>query len=423
MAIDSPIIKGSLRIPKFHADPQQYPMESWDDHEAAITLEYQAAGYKPDQIDEDQRKAHLLIGLQGRAKVFLDSTPELRTSSYEEVLKALRKRFRVPQADVTQMHTVIQMPGETVMEFVGRLRKHAQAVNIDNDFQQIPIKQLESTSSAELEKVKPITPGERNQIYIIFNKTRDRFIFPYFQRGLRPELRAIVNAGHPHDLSKAIEIAEEHEAYTRLYEGTGTLNLINAEEQHMAQEDARVVNTAANRLQTLNRNGNHPFPQQRPSRINNSRTDPYPPRKDQWNRDRNSAKQDGNNENKAAPDPLKQTRTCYFCGIAGHYKSECRKFQRYLQQQLMENGQESQMQRRVPNLREPYHPNTREGTNGAEPGKRNLNNNRGYVSDKRRPAPRQSPRTPELAKSKNGRRPPTGGLVIPPPFVPTNRRQ
>jgi hypothetical protein len=111
----------SLRLPEFHWDPGKYPKESWKSYKFNWELAYKVAGAM--RITDEQKAAHLLQGLQGKARTFLELNPELKDMPLKEVEKALDLQFGRSRAQgLPDLNSMVQKPNESVSEFAARMK-------------------------------------------------------------------------------------------------------------------------------------------------------------------------------------------------------------------------------------------------------------------------------------------------------------
>jgi hypothetical protein len=103
--------------------PDKLPGETWKNYLNRLELVYLGMG-NPDKITSQQRVAHMLGGLRGRAAKFLEIKPELINMSPQEVSAIMEKRFcQASIKDLLDLNTIRQKPGESVLEYAARLRR------------------------------------------------------------------------------------------------------------------------------------------------------------------------------------------------------------------------------------------------------------------------------------------------------------
>lgn len=234
----NPTLAGQLRLPEFHGDAAEYPLERWDKYIMQIDLAYQASGL--DATDE-MKKAHILSGLQGKARHYFELNLDIKDKDLRGLKEALKKKFDKPNLQgLIDIGLIIQNPEESVSEYVSRLREAAKAIKTEEAFIQVTHSEAVDADAA------PATKAEIKKYEEHFAQFSDRFIFYYFLRGLLPHLKQVVMAKKPHTLTKALTHAEEQEEYMELYGGI----LVNANIAICSNADA-TNEMAAQRLQAL----------------------------------------------------------------------------------------------------------------------------------------------------------------------------
>lgn len=109
----------------FHGDFDQYPEETWEGYEIALAANRLASGRN--DFNEETLKGQLLSNLRGKSSRFLECNPELLIKPYDEVRRILREKYSDNGIhNLMQLHSVIQQPGETVSDFMSRLRQAAK---------------------------------------------------------------------------------------------------------------------------------------------------------------------------------------------------------------------------------------------------------------------------------------------------------
>lgn len=219
-----------LRFPEFHGDPMDHPGESWKQYKFNLELAYKVCGMK--KIDDDQKAAHLLQGLQGKARTFLELNPDLKDKPLKEVEKALETQFGNTRAvGLPDLGAIIQKPSELVSEYATRLKiAAAPMVDEKRDIQIMTENEIRE-KGINRDTVKVWTPEEYAKEQAIIKEAADRFILPYFIKGLKPDLKMTVMQKQPETLEKAIRIASENERYIQTY---GTISM---DEIFMAKAD------------------------------------------------------------------------------------------------------------------------------------------------------------------------------------------
>lgn len=206
----------SVKLPDFHGDSSKLPHESWEDYETSLQLTYDASGIA--NIDDVVRRAHVLTGLQGRAKQVLRLNPQWKNLPYLELLQQLRKKFGKPSwRNLEEIGKVIQKPRESVLEFLARLRESARATETLEEYPVVTKQEAKTIvgENSDLEAIKKAKLEKEQQMY---SRIIDRFIFKYFVKGLRPDIRASVATSNPKNLSDAIEKAEDYEKYADMFD-------------------------------------------------------------------------------------------------------------------------------------------------------------------------------------------------------------
>jgi hypothetical protein len=121
-----------MRMPEFHGDPDKFSGESWKIYMNKLELVYRGMG-NPDKITDQQRVAHMLSGLRGKAAKFLEIKPELMNKSSQEVSAIMEEKFGQSHIkNLLNLHTIKQKPGESVMEYAARLRTAGEYIKKDN---------------------------------------------------------------------------------------------------------------------------------------------------------------------------------------------------------------------------------------------------------------------------------------------------
>jgi hypothetical protein len=448
-----PSFMSQMRLPEFHGDPQNYPNETWDTYEADLELAYAGSGVS--EIGETMRKAHLLTGLRGPAARYLKLNPDLRTMPYVEALKTLRKYFRRLHAPgIEDLSKCRQRPGECVLEFVARLKDTLSTLGPEEEYVALTKREAKTLLKTD-EGVQLMKDDEVEESHRTYRKMTEEMAKRLFLKGIRDEYKPALRNRMPQTLQEAIEIAEELEKYTGLFEGAafnataGRIKDVSRSSSPVQNKERNtVVEQAAEHLRALNDNPRKPRinrsseresrPQSRereprqqsrerePRRQSNEREPRYSKSsertysRDRYNDDRNSNYDRPYERRAYFSNDNYDTFRCYYCGRAGHAVRECRlriddESQRVItckcqhtcncspRGRSMDHG--PPMQPRMP----PVHSH-RHGENGGPP-----RNERGrrvtFAKGKTGFEQVDSP------PSKNSRRPPAkGGSQIPPPF-------
>jgi hypothetical protein len=304
------------------------PDESWQKYLNQISLAYKAAGLI-DATDE-MKQAHLLSGLEGKAKQYFEANPELTDTPYEELKETLKKKFDKPNLQrLIDIGLEIQKPGESCSEFVARLREAAKAINAEEDF--ILVTKREALAAAEAvrgdQRNEDTIRVQREEVQNHIEQQKkfvDKFVFHYFIRGLIPSLKRHVLDQGPRTLEKALELALKREQYFEVYgelvgNETAMINLTAARDE--------IVEKAAKQLQALNikkgEQGREIDKTKENLQRNNNR--PSSSTRPQVNSSRNAI---GAIRSKTASS---ETARCYFCARPGHIARECKTRARYMQ--------------------------------------------------------------------------------------------
>ena len=322
------MLPGQLRLPEFHGDPLNFPLESWDKYLAQIQLAYASAGLK--ELPETMRTAHLLSGLRGKAKQFYELNPEMINLSYGELSKKLAKKFGKPNVQgLIEIGMIVQKPEESVTEYLNRLKEAARAINAEDDYLLVTREEAERAARgigqnpADLQ----VPSGDVRQHNEMFQKFRDSFIFHHFIRGLQPAIKQVVLTTKPRTLDQAYKAAVEHEQYLELYGNlTGEVN-----QAYCNQADA-TVSAAAKQLQELNTGNKNVVKTQSTQKPFNRKLQQLGPRKNMFMDNKNPNKnrlpfQVGKTQN-SLQDQGKGR--CFFCARPGHLAKDCLTKARYM---------------------------------------------------------------------------------------------
>jgi hypothetical protein len=353
-----------------------------------IQLAYEGAGVM--ELEDPIKRAHLLTGLQGKAKHTLALNPQWRHLSYKELLLQLRARFNKP-SHTEDLGNIIQKPGETVLEFLARLREAIRTVK-PQDFPLFTEKQAKKAARQSDGEVTAIPEADMKEIY---EDAANDILFKYFMKGLREDLYRVVMQSRPRDLKEAVNTAEEYEHYSEMFGISNRMAHLTLTE--ITTPIDSTVAQASQQLTELN------------NRANTSREPPA-----------------GRQQTQSYQEPP----TCFYCAKPGHYARECRKKARDRQQQRsMTDG--SRLQPRMPGLR-PVRTQAFGGTPqpSGNPSKSYYKDNHPFQSHQNK-NPRSNfqnateihhtPRQPQLyhqvSQSKNGMRlPQEAGIQIPMAF-------
>jgi hypothetical protein len=344
-----------MRLPKFHGDLINHPEESWQKYLNQIDLVYRAAGLTdPTDI---MKHAHLLSGLEGKAKQYYEANPRLNDLNCDELKEDLKKKFDKPNLQgLMEIGKLLQKPGESCAEFAARLKEAAKAINVEDDY--VLVTKREALAAAEV-------AGEQDNIRVRKEAVEahlreqqlfmEKFVFHHFVRGMSEKIRRIILPQHPRTLEKALELAEAEEQYLETYGG-----LLNEREVNSTHRDETVLE-AARQLQALNvskdksNDKENEYKGARAKRPFSSSSRPQGHLKDK------------HNIKTAAHQDLR----CFFCARPGHIARDCKTRARY-----MRNGQgESQCEEDVgrpcvSHMQSPRPPFTRNVAGSQQQGKR-----------------------------------------------------
>lgn len=310
-----------LRLPEFHGDPVKYSKESWKSYKFNLELAYKVAGAM--RITDEQKAAHLLQGLQGKARTFLELNPELKDLPLKEVEKALDLQFGRPRAQgLPDLNSIVQKPNESVSEFAARMKLATMPMSEDRRSLQIMTEQEIKDKEIDRSIVQVWTPEEYAREQKIIKESADRFVLPYFMKGLTSEIRRTVIARRPESLDDAIKIATEQERYDQMYGNSysAEVNMVEAQvapKTKVRHDSEVVVKKVSQHLREMNKD---------PAHFSVSH--------------RNRSNQE------SQPQPRVAARTanadCHYCGQPGHFIRQC-PVKRYHEQQARQdhylNGQ------------------------------------------------------------------------------------
>lgn len=235
-----------FRIPEFHNDPVKYPGETWAQHKQNLKLAYRVAGMVRENVPEDQRVAHLLQGLTGKARKILEYNPNLYDMRLNELETVLEQRFgKRSYTGIVDMNNVIQKDDETINEFVARLRSSAEGI-------MTRIKEVKVMTREEVENDPSIDPDttmtpERYRLELsVYEEARDATILPFFLKGMKESIARGISHDRPRSLAAAVKAAEEYEIYQQMYGADRSARISMME----ARDD--LVEGVAKKLRDLN---------------------------------------------------------------------------------------------------------------------------------------------------------------------------
>ena len=287
-----------VKLPTFHGEPgQKGGEENWKAYKNAIELCYVVSDTKP--VTDAQRVAHLLVGLTGKAKKFLDLHPELRKKSYAEVDRVFTEKFGKASAkNLLDINKIVQRPGESVLEYVTRLKEAAEILQEDSFSPTIATQeQIENMDEDEIKRLNVFTQDEYNKARSLVNDAFNKLMMPHFLNGLKKEMREVVMQSRPTTFEAALKTAEEYEKYQETFgcinpSGGGNISHLHA---HDPSED-NIIEEVAEQLQGLNVKEN-----------TSGTSGSHDPRKEQDPRYNNM-----------------EMRRCHYCQKIGHLKFQCR---------------------------------------------------------------------------------------------------
>jgi hypothetical protein len=271
-----------MKMPEFHGDPSRFPGETWKAYKDKLELAYMGMA-NPGAITDKQKVAHMLQGLRGKAAKFYELTPDLISKTPSEVSAILEKQFgRASLKDLLGMSQHIQKPGETVLEYVARLRAAAAYMNEERrDVRIVTKEELEKLETHE--RVNVWTQEEYDRKVKERKEQTEEYVRLHFVNGLRDSLRREVFPKNFPTLEMAVREAEAWEKYYEMFEDARRDREIN-----MLEGEPDIVQEAAEHLQALNPSSPPPFVQ------------------------------------KQGYSSQKEERSCFNCGRKGHLIRECR---------------------------------------------------------------------------------------------------
>ena len=320
---------GTLILPKFRGEPEKYHGETWRGYERGLTLAYMGTG-DPEAYSTEVKKAHLLLGLDGKARKERDMYENWDDMSYEELLITLRNHFSKAKWRIVDqgIESITQKLDESCREFAGRLLAAYKAVSPEADY--IPATKKEAMEVSEGDKLTKIDYEKEMAIY---GKVADRLLLRYFLRGLRIDIRKPVIAAKPSTMSQALDIAETHESYMESIGGMGSINMsTESTGRTLNLQVEPAVTRASRQLTEIN---DRPHPSFRPR---------VPVGQDseqagQANFRCFACNQPGHFQRDCPERGTRETESfeCHYCGRSGHYQKDCETKRRFLEQQKRRN--------------------------------------------------------------------------------------
>jgi hypothetical protein len=294
-------LKIPFRLPEFHGDPDKYPEETWAQYKMNMDLAYRVAGINEDYLTDEQKAAHLLQGLQGKARKFLEYSPGLHKKKLADIKSALEEKFgRQGYTGLINISSIRQKPDELVIEYLARLRSAAEGLlSSVKNVTVVTEEELDDMMRTDphLDRTMIKTEQEYQAKLENFEESREALIQPHFIEGLRDDIKTNVDSKQPQTLAAAVKAAEDYEKYMYQYGRYGKRRIAIA--NALEQED--IIDSAAKQLQDLNIS---------------SRTGRTERRK--YNQEETQERQRQDKTERAA------IGTCHFCGKLGHYQRECR---------------------------------------------------------------------------------------------------
>ena len=131
-----------------------------------------------------------------------------------------------------QLHSVIQQPGETVSDFMSRLRRAAKPL-----FDRKPIlEKLEQIRHSDKEWSSELVSAVQ-EIGTGVKETMDTFLYHFFMRGLNDKIKAGLGTSEPKDIYEAQTLAERQERFLKLYGHNSNKQSVNVIKNEDCAED------------------------------------------------------------------------------------------------------------------------------------------------------------------------------------------
>jgi hypothetical protein len=219
---------GQFRFPQYHGDPAKYSHESWQGYEDAMNLAYVGAGIDATLTDE-VKKAHLLYGLEGKAKEEREFHPEWTKMGLEELQIALRRTFNKPKfRDLENIGNIVQKLDESCRSYASRLKQAMRAFSPEAEYVPVSTKEAKAIQTEE-GKEAAVTKKDVTKETEAYDKVTDKLLLHYFVKHLRPELKKAVIPHRPETLSEALKLAEDHEQYVEMLGGFRQIHMTTTE--------------------------------------------------------------------------------------------------------------------------------------------------------------------------------------------------
>ena len=205
-----------LKLPLFYGDPDNFPDETWEGYELTLMVNRLASGRT--DFSDDMLKGQLLCNLRGKAQRFLESNPELLLKSYDEVKRILKDKYTNNGVqDLMQLHAVVQLPGESVSDFMTRLRRAAKPL-LDRK----PLLDMLERFKDKVDDWTPEMSQYAQEVGNVVRETLDTFLYHHFMRGLNDKIKNALGTAQPKDIYEAQNLAERQEKFLNLYVSSGS---------------------------------------------------------------------------------------------------------------------------------------------------------------------------------------------------------
>ena len=436
---------GTFKFPIYYGDPEKHPQETWQGYEESIRLAYLSSGIG-DGLTDEVKRAHLLYGLEGKAKKERELHSEWLDMPLDELQRVLRSTFNKPRwRDLTGIGNIVQKLDESCREYASRLKAAIRAFAPETEYTAVSKKESRQVEGEEVVTVKDISKETE-----AYHKVTDRLLLNYFIQNMRIDLKKVVVAARPRTMTEALDIAEAHEQYVEMLGGFKHVHLTTAgpgRALNLQVEPA--VATASRQLTEMNNRPYHTtaaWKQRTSGRGGDDRQDGEPNGQANFrcfacnkpgHFQRECPEQDGTDipnvrcyeceqpghfrrECPFRTDSSPEEYPCHFCGKKGHFEKECYSKARQQEQQKRKNiwATERKTSRTSPSPRRPMSGVRSSGPKAgpADPrggaSRPTAGRSRGSPNGNRSKSTRNPHRDPDSAQSKNELR---GGrrMVIP----------
>jgi hypothetical protein len=227
-----------VKMPEFHGDPDKFPGETWKNYRNKLELVYLGMG-NSDRITDQQKVAHMLGGLRGKAAKFLEIKPELMNMTPQEVNLIMEKRFgQASIKNLLELNTIQQKPAESVMEYAARLRTAAEY--LQDSLKDVIIVKKEDLDKYDRQKQRVWMQEEYDLKVETVKENVERLLVPFFIDGLRPNLKDMLlsKVPQPPTLTEAVEYAEAREKHAEAFKRYRRSTISNLEGDTYAVKDA-----------------------------------------------------------------------------------------------------------------------------------------------------------------------------------------